>query len=558
MSGGPPPQATSRDVTIKSSQAAEGPPTSAYPFDPAVTGGALSAYVDSGGLNAEPGTYTITYYQPWHGSTLVAQSTVHVIPDPPSVGFLLTGAAGGEFVNGLPVTAIIGFYVGGGASASMGSTISVNWGDGTIENATIVGPNQALFLPASYQLVDNIGATASVGYGSSGYQAVDSHAYSKTGGYSVTVTVVDSTGSATATSQTVWTSVPMPVLAASVSGSPQSVHATEGVPWSGEIASATIPTFSGTYPYSEQSGGNPPFSYSFAIDWGDGTRPDAGGASGYPASASEANTISGQHTFNISGTYTISVLTEITQREGMLVSPCGAVFTLTATVDPVHLIPVIPPATPTATGYTAPPTLTLTASDLSGTAGATFSGVLGTVDDPASSGSPNFTAAIDWGDGYLGTCNIVGSGGVYQIQGAHTYPSPGTYRTTIRVARMGGGGSFGVESSLPPTYSFAGPGALALYAANATATIAASSTMNAPLSVTVNPIGAKAGVASSFTQLGTLRDANPAHPATCHVVTISWGGWDHLGRQPDDRSGRCPQHLRLAHLRSRRFLRGFH
>jgi hypothetical protein len=63
---------------------------------------------------------------------------------------------------------------------------------------------------------------------------------------------------------------------------------------------------------------------------------------------------------------------------------------------------------------------------------ATFTGA-----DPSIAGEGNYTAAITWGDGNQSNGTVSFANGVYSVQGANAYATPGTYAVTIAVTDQG-------------------------------------------------------------------------------------------------------------------------
>jgi hypothetical protein len=61
------------------------------------------------------------------------------------------------------------------------------------------------------------------------------------------------------------------------------------------------------------------------------------------------------------------------------------------------------------------------------TAGAGYSGTVGTVAVPAGAAGTALRATIGWGDGTASAATV--SGG--ELTGTHTYARPGAYRTTV-------------------------------------------------------------------------------------------------------------------------------
>jgi hypothetical protein len=99
--------------------------------------------------------------------------------------------------------------------------------------------------------------------------------------------------------------------------------------------------------------------------------------------------------------------------------------------------------------------LSVSASAISATASALFSGVVGTFSD-AGGGEPagSYAAVIDWGDGSTSPGTVVPAGGGFNVVGSHTYLSASvtagvvsSYPTKVTVSDEGGSGTSGTGSA---------------------------------------------------------------------------------------------------------------
>jgi hypothetical protein len=163
------------------------------------------------------------------------------------------------------------------------------------------------------------------------------------------------------------------------------------------------------------------------ITWGDGTPPSAG-------SLDAPDGVKGSHTYAEEGTYvgSVSYTTDCT--------PSGHV-TFTATVQDAPL---------SAAGR-----------DVSGTSGQSVSGVVAHFADTSTTGTlSDFSAQIAWGDGAktAGTVTAAAGGG-YDVSGAHTYSSSGSFAVTLTIADVGGSTA---TTSLVATIADAAPPAPAV------------------------------------------------------------------------------------------------
>jgi Zn-dependent metalloprotease len=82
--------------------------------------------------------------------------------------------------------------------------------------------------------------------------------------------------------------------------------------------------------------------------------------------------------------------------------------------------------------------------------GQAFSGQIATFTDPAAAPVSAYTATISWGDDSLPTTGLIQSvgGGVFTVDGAHTYTAGGKFTVTITVDKSGGGGSASDTTSI--------------------------------------------------------------------------------------------------------------
>jgi hypothetical protein len=246
---------------------------------------------------------------------------------------------------------------------------TITWGDNTTSSGTIVP----------------------IGVGTGQYQVKGSHTYEE-GVYAISVSIKDVGGSSTLASLSV--SVPDGQL----SMSPATVSATEGVPFSGVLA-----TFTDANPNA------PLTDYSAVIDWRDGTT----SAGVIAAQSGGGYTVSGTHTFE------------------------AGVFAPNITVIDVG-------------GSTASTSVTFTVldaplskndvSDLAITEGATITDPVANFSD-GNTNAPltDFSATINWGDGTPVTAGTIAPDGKgnYNVTGAHQYEK-GTFTITISVKDVDG------------------------------------------------------------------------------------------------------------------------
>jgi len=258
-------------------------------------------------------------------------------------------------------------------------TVAVNWGDGTVNTTFTV-------------------STA----GSLGSQ---SHTYAEEGTYTATITVTDSSnlsGSGT---------FKVSIADAALTASGTAVSATEGLSFSGQVASLT--DANPTAPLTDFTTG----TGGASINWGDGTLATAGTVT-QPGGAGTAFLVSGSHNYAEEGSYTITVT--ITDKGGSTTSAKP-----TATIADAAL---------TATGG-----FIVTSTASGSHTVATFTDA-----NPAAPLS-DFTATINWGDGTTPAAGTIsqpsGTGTAFVIQGNHTYSAVTTYSFPISVSISDKGGN---------------------------------------------------------------------------------------------------------------------
>jgi hypothetical protein len=210
---------------------------------------------------------------------------------------------------------------------------------------------------------------------------------------------------------------------------PLTIQATEGSPFSGQVAT------------SPSGGVFPPAA---TIAWGDG-QTSAG-------TVTEAG-INGSHTYAEEGTYSGTVT--YSNRSG---------------AHKVAFLANVADAPLRAAGV-----------PVSATAGAQFSATVATFTDADPAGTASdYTATINWGDGSnsAGTVSPAPGGG-FAVTGSHTYANPGTYATSVAIDDAGGAGAVATSSAnvanpppAPPTVlTTAPPSVLTSTSAVFTATV---------------------------------------------------------------------------------------
>ncbi|WP_442484114.1 PKD domain-containing protein [Aeoliella sp. SH292] len=281
-------------------------------------------------------------------------------------------------------------------------TYSINWGDGTAAdtgNATI----------------DQVGSE-----GVPTLASFDgSHTFADDGVYTVTVTVTDDNGGVASQSFTVTVGNVAPTLTVSPN---QNVNEGSLLTLT-NIGQISDPGYSNIDPPSSET-------FTYSINWGDGTAADTGnatidqvGSEGVPTLAS----FDGAHTFADDGVYTVTVT--VTDDNGGVASQ-----SFTVTVGNVA------------------PTLTVSPNQNVNEGSLLILTNIGQISDPGYSNidppsTETFTYSINWGDGTAtdtgnATIDQVGSEGVPTLasfDGAHTFADDGVYTVTVTVTDDNGG-----------------------------------------------------------------------------------------------------------------------
>ncbi len=147
------------------------------------------------------------------------------------------------------------------------------------------------------------------------------------------------------------------------------------------------------------------------------------------------------------------------------------------------------------------PNVNLTASPVTGTEGAAFTGPVATFTVPPSTAAPSaFSATINWGDGSTGSGSITqaASGGPYTVSGSHTYADEASFATSVTVT----------------------DNQLALNSATAAGT---ASIADAPITVTGTTVAPQTTGASFTVPVATFTDGNPTAPLSDFTASIDWG-----------------------------------
>ncbi|MBI1298435.1 DUF11 domain-containing protein [bacterium] len=266
--------------------------------------------------------------------------------------------------------------------------------------------------------------TSTVGSGVTGTFALN-HTYADNGGYTVVITMTDSDGNAGSFSQLVTVQNVAPTVTARA---PITTGVQEGMSTTvNNMVTFSDPGFS-AFSTTE--------TFTYTIDWGDGSAPVTGAVTGVvngSAGTPTTGALSSAHTYADNGVYTVTVT--IADDDG---GSTSATFTIT--------VSNVAPTVTATTNRTVAEAALLSITDI-----VTFT-------DPAweeagrSSGDGPFTYSINWGDGstpFTGTATIDANGSLGvatrgSLDGSHTYAdddgSPIT--VTVTVTDSDGGSGF--------------------------------------------------------------------------------------------------------------------
>jgi predicted component of type VI protein secretion system len=320
----------------------------------------------------------------WGGHTYTTTGTFHAVVTVTDVGGASgpvtsvvlvadTGLAGtAETVKPTEGAAFSGvvaaFRDPDGNTVATGYTATIAWGDGQSGPGTIAAD------------------------GSGGFTVTAGHTYAEEGTFNPVVTIQDSDGTSTVVTSTAL------VADASLTGSVESLQATENTAFSGVVAAFRDPGGDGTAN-----------DYTASIAWGDGktstgtiTADDDGGW-----------LVNGTHTYAEEGNF--SPVVTITDAG-------GASTKVTSTM------------------VVADAALAATAATFGAAPNTAFNGEVASFTDPGTDGTTkDYTATIAWGDGQSsGGTVTLGSSGGFLVSGSHTYTQVGLYHPVITINDVGG------------------------------------------------------------------------------------------------------------------------
>jgi len=336
---------------------------------------------------AEFGSYQVTVMISDKGGRSTTAKSTATVADAAltATGATLTANAGQPLVPASDPPPLIGSFTDGDPLATLddfGTTVTVDWGDGT----TSAGQLQA-----------EAGAV---------FDIVSTHVYQKVGTYTITIPIADKGGSSVTVTSMVT------VQDARINPSGVSINGIEGmdITPSGQPG-AIVATFDDLNPFALVG------DFSATIDWGDGTTsmPDiTDGTVTQPGDQGSSFNVLGSHIYSSAGTFTISVT---------FVSAGGSKATITSTAK-IADAPL--------TGSLSQLPNIINGTPLNGEV-ATF-----TDGNPLGAAS-DFTASITWGDGHSSDGKVTALGdGKFSISGENVFATPGSFPLVVKVNDKGG------------------------------------------------------------------------------------------------------------------------
>jgi hypothetical protein len=303
--------------------------------------------------------------------TNVADATLTTLP--------LTVAA----TEGIIFTGNVATFADANPAATAGDfTASIAWGDGQTSPGTV---------------------SAAAG---GGFAVYGTHVYSDEASYVGAVVAIRDIGGSTATASNGNTAVNMVTVAdATLTALPLTVAATEGITFTGNVAT-----------FADGNSSATAGDFTATIAWGDGqTSPGT-----VSAAAGGGFAVYGTHVYSDEASY-VGVVVAISDSG-------GSTATASNGNTAVNMVTV------------ADATLTAKPSTVITSQGATFSGTVATFTDanPLATAA-DFTATINWGDGHTTTGSVsAAAGGGFQVTGSHQYTGFGAFTIGLSLADSGG------------------------------------------------------------------------------------------------------------------------
>ncbi|MGH7137112.1 MAG: DUF4214 domain-containing protein, partial [Pirellulales bacterium] len=307
---------------------------------------------------------------------------------------------------------------------------------------------------------DGTTATAGQVTGANGvFTVTGSHAFVTNGAATVTVSINDTPGTATASA----TSTANVADGNAFTPQPMTFVAQAGQSFSGVVA--LFPDANSLVRAGE---------FTATIDWGDSNT-----TAGSLSAANGTLTVSGTHTYAASG---ISSAVGVTVTEN---APGTVTSSVTSTA-------VVPKDDVTGTGGAISATATTASSQQ----------VLATFTPNTGNTADAFTATIDWGDGSSFTAGSVTTSGdgTFTVVGSHTYATPGAFTPDVIVYESTAGGT-----------------------SSPAAAIAAAANIASPVVLTAATITGTEYATSAYTVATFTDSSQPGLTADDFTATIDWG-----------------------------------
>jgi hypothetical protein len=345
-----------------------------------------------------------------NGHFAVTGSETFTAAGTPSVGISITGPGGGlAYATG---TAAVSSGTLSAAASPITATEGVSYSGtiATFSDAYTGTTTPANAFTAAITWGDSATSTGTVtSLGNGEFAITSSHTYTAPGSPTVGVSITGP-GSGSATASTTAT-----VSAAAITASTATISSTEGLTWSGTVATIHSADTASTVTAGQ---------YTATITWPDNTQ-----SSGtVTAQGGGVYTVAGTYVFNAAGSQTVQVA---------IAGPGGTSASATDT------------ATIASAGITA------TLAPISSTEGTLFTGTVATFTDadpntttPASA----YTATITWPSGTSAGTITTGTNGSYTVTGSNTFNSAGLQPVSISITGPGGAaatasGSAGISSA---------------------------------------------------------------------------------------------------------------
>lgn len=427
--------------------------------------GAASAYVATinwgDGSSSSPGNVTLTApntYSVLGGHTYTQVGSFSITA---TVSELNNGTALAQ-IGTIASTALVSDP---NTLTAAGTTLDAKQGTSTSVTVATFTDTYAAATAGMFQATIDWGDGTSASQGSVSlangtFTVVGTHAYVTNGPATVTVSISDTPGTATAVATS---------TANVADGNTFTPVAATFVAQSGQSFSGVVALFPDANPLVRAG------DFTTTIDWGDGSTASLGSLT----AANGTLTVSGTHTYATAGA---AHAVAVTVNEN---SPGTATGAVTSTA-------VVPANDVTGSGGTITGTATTASSPQA----------LATFKPNAGNTADTFTATVDWGDGTSFTeASVTTAGdGTFTVVGSHTYASPGTFTPDVIVYE-----ATGTATATPA------------------AAIAATATLASPVVLSPATITGTEHITSSYTVATFTDGGQPGATTGDFTATIDWG-----------------------------------